>query len=106
MFNCLETAMPLRRNAYAVAPERLCRCAGTVMPLRRNGDGVAPERRCRCAGTSNPSTLPLDTATRLRAHSPARRLARFPAWSTPPFPPRRKNTPLNASKYGIMAGYD
>ena len=49
---CLETAMPLRRNGDAVAPERLPRCAGTVMPLRRNGDAVAPERRWRCAGTA------------------------------------------------------
>ena len=91
---------------FRTLPRRRCVFAPCVRMSRRNGDGVAPERRCRCAGTSNPSTLPLDTATRLRAHSPARRLARFPAWSTPPFPPRRKNTPLNASKYGIMAGYD
>ena len=42
VFNCLETAMPLRRNAYAVAPERGGRLAGTVMPLRRNGVTVSP----------------------------------------------------------------
>ena len=33
----------------------LPRCAGTAMPLRRNGDAVAPERLCRCAGTATPS---------------------------------------------------
>ena len=32
----------------------LPRCAGTAMPLRRNGDAVAPERLCRCAGTATP----------------------------------------------------
>ena len=49
---CAGTAMPLRRNGDAVAPERRCRCAGTVMPLRRNGDAVAPERPPRSTGTA------------------------------------------------------
>ena len=37
------------RDLFQAYPPRP---AGTAMALRRNGDAVAPERGCRCAGTA------------------------------------------------------
>ena len=41
-----ETAMPLRRNADAVAPERRCRCTGTPTPFYWNGRAM--QKGCGC----------------------------------------------------------
>ena len=65
VFRCLETAMPLRRNGDAVAPERRCRCAGTGVPFRRNGGAVSPECVCDQAWTA--FFLPRPTATQTQA---------------------------------------
>ena len=78
-----------------VAPEPRCRRAGTAMPLRRNGDAVAPERPPRSTGTAarcgknapvSPRSLPLASAPFVREGRP-------PISTDGDPPPSRRSTP-------------